>query len=112
MKLEPRASTLRQRFGDFYFPCTNLSYDEMIVSFEGRSIHIHKQPNKPINHGYKVSALCDYGYTWTFLLDSKAVGNEISPMTLETKSFADITPEMAAEIFRPSKKTAQGKNPT
>ena len=111
-KLEPLASTLRQRFRDFYFPSTNLSYDEMIVSFEGRSIHIQKQPNKPIDHGYKIWALCDYGYTWTFLFYSGAVGNEISPMTLETKRFADITPDMAAVIFRPSKKASQQKNPT
>jgi len=111
-KLEPLASTLRQRFRDFYFPSTNFSYDEMIVSFEGGSIHIQKQPNKPIDHGYKICALCDYGYTWTFLFYSGAVGNEISPMILETKRFADITPEMAAVIFRPSKKAAWQKNPT
>jgi len=111
-KLEPLASTLRQRFRDFYFPSTNLSNDEMMVSFEERSIHIQKQPNKPIDHGYKIWALCDYGYTWTFLFYSGAVGNEISPMTLETKRFADIAADMAAAIFRPSKKASQQKHPT
>ena len=111
-KLDPLASTLRERFREFYFPSTNLSYDEMIVSFEGRSIHIQKQPNKPIDYGYKIWALCDYEYTWSFLLYSGAVGNEVSPMTLETKRFADIIPEMAAVIFRPSRKAAQQKNPT
>ena len=53
-KLDPLASTLRQRFREFYFPSTNLSYDEMMVFFEGRSIHIQMQPNKPIDHGYKI----------------------------------------------------------
>jgi len=33
-------------------------------------------------------------------------------MTLATKRFADITVEMAAVIFRPSRKAAQQKNPT
>jgi len=83
-----------------------------MISFEGRSIHIQKQPNKPIDHGYKIWALCDYRYTWSFLFYTGAVGNEVSPRTLETKRFADITPEMAAVIFRPSRKAAQQKNPT
>ena len=80
-KLEPIASLLRQRFQQYYFPSTNLSYDEMMVSFEGRSMHIVKQPNKPIDHGYKIWGLCDHGYTWAFLFYSGAVGNEVSEFT-------------------------------
>lgn len=33
--------------------------------------------NKPIPNGYKILALCDYGYTWSFLPLSRTIGAEV-----------------------------------
>lgn len=51
-----------------------MAYDEMMVRFEGRGKHTYRMPNKPITEGYKIFALCDYGYTWNWLLTSRICG--------------------------------------
>lgn len=99
-KLEPIASLLHQRFQQYYFPSTSLSYDEIMVSFEGRSMHIVKQPNKPIDHGYKIWGLCDYGFTWTFLFYSGAVVNEVSEFCVPSKQYADLDRERECRSLR------------
>jgi len=38
----------------------------MMVAFTGRSQHTLKMPNKPIDEGYKIYAICDHGYTYGF----------------------------------------------
>jgi hypothetical protein len=43
----------------------------MIRSF-GRSQHTYKMPNKPISQGYKLFALADRGYIWSFTPTSRA----------------------------------------
>jgi hypothetical protein len=42
----------------------NVSFDEMMVPFSGRSKHTLKMKNKPILEGFKIWALCDHGYLW------------------------------------------------
>jgi hypothetical protein len=70
-KLEPLNSHLRQRSRDLLLPSTNLSIDEMMVSFTGRSRHTVRIPSKPIPVGYKIFAICDNGYTIDWLLTSR-----------------------------------------
>ena len=45
----------------------NVSVDEMIKAFTGRSAHTVKMNNKPIREGYKMWAIADHGYVWHFL---------------------------------------------
>src|ERR1700722_2366511 len=63
MKLEPLASQLCTKF-------QNVSFDEMMVPFSRRSKHTLKMKNKPISEGFKIWALCDYGYLWDFFFYS------------------------------------------
>jgi hypothetical protein len=49
----------------------NVSVDEMIILFFGRSKHTFKTPDKPIKEGYKIFALCEAGYTYNFMWSSK-----------------------------------------
>jgi hypothetical protein len=52
----------------------NVSVDEMMKAFTGRSAHTLKMLNKPVKEGYKMWALADHGYTWHFMWHSCAVG--------------------------------------
>ena len=49
-----------------------MSINEMMVQFSG-SVHTVKKPNKPIE-GYKIFALCDHGYTYSFEFYSRVQG--------------------------------------
>ena len=73
-KLDPLASVLEERFRAYYLPAIKVAIDEMVVRFCGRSQHILKIRNKPIKEGYKIFALCDHGYTYSFLWYSSTQG--------------------------------------
>ena len=62
MKLEPLASLLRTKFQAYVVQGQNVSFDEMIILFAGRSKHTLKMKNKPVSEGFKVWALCDCRY--------------------------------------------------
>jgi len=66
-KLEPLNTMLRTQCQKFYFPASNVTVDEMMIQFGGRSHHTYCMPSKPITVGYnlKVFALCDIGYTYS-----------------------------------------------
>ena len=62
LKLEPLASMLYTKFQTYVILGQNVSFDEMMVPFSGRSMHTLKMPNKPIKEGFKLWALYDQGY--------------------------------------------------
>jgi hypothetical protein len=74
LKLEPLASLLRTKFQAYVILGQNVSFDEMMVPFSGRSKHTLKMKNKPIKEGFKIWALCDRGYLWDFLFYSCTCG--------------------------------------
>jgi hypothetical protein len=54
----------------YLIPAQNLSYDEQMMAFRGKSIHKVKAQHKPIKEGYQMWALCDAGYVIDFLFHS------------------------------------------
>ena len=70
-KLEPLNAMIRSRCQQFYFPASNVTVDEMMIRFGGRSHHTYRMPSKPITEGYKVFALCDIGYTFNWIYASR-----------------------------------------
>lgn len=70
-KVEPLMSHIRDTFKKLYTPKSNVSVDEMMANFLGRSAHTFEMKRKPIHEGYKVISLCDDGYTYTFLPTSR-----------------------------------------
>ena len=66
-KLEPLLSKIRDVSKQLYTPSSNVSVDEMMVRFFGRSVHTIRIKNKPIPEGFKILSLCESGYTYTFL---------------------------------------------
>jgi len=59
------------QFQRFCCPATPVSIDEMMVRFTGRSEHISLIKSKPTPEGFKIIALCDKGYTFSFLYTSR-----------------------------------------
>jgi hypothetical protein len=61
-KIEPIGSILRQASQKYWRPSTNLTIDEIMVKFEGRSTQKITIPGKPIPTGFKLFDLDDSGY--------------------------------------------------
>lgn len=70
MKFEPLASHIHNT-SKLYIPASNVSIDEMISWFSGRSAHTFRIKNKPTPEGYKILSLCKSGYTYTFMFMSR-----------------------------------------
>ena len=70
-KIGPLTTKLATDFTKYYIPATNVSVDEMIVRFSGRSAHTVRMKGKPTPEGYKILALCQAGYTYSFLYTSR-----------------------------------------
>jgi hypothetical protein len=78
-KVEPFASHIRDISKRLYVPGSNVSIDEMIIRFSGRSGHTFRIKNKPTPEGYKIMSLCEKGYTYTFTFESRIVANDKIP---------------------------------
>src|SRR6266542_2196416 len=70
-KLKPLLSKVRDVSKQLYIPNSNVSVDEMMVRFSGRSVHTVRIKNKPTPEGYKILSLCDAGYTYAFIFTSR-----------------------------------------
>ncbi|SRR6266487_3941791 len=70
-KLWPLYEVLRKQFQAWAVPGQNVSFDEMMVPYTGRSSHTLKIKNKPIAEGFKVWALASHGWTQDFLFYSR-----------------------------------------
>ena len=73
-KLEPLASSLQRSFSQFYIPGSKVSIDEVMVRCFGASSHTYKMPDKPISEGYKIFALAEHGYIYSFIWSSRVKG--------------------------------------
>ena len=69
-KIEPFLNKLLRRFQTAFYPGQNLSLDEMVVKWKGRSKYKMYNPNKPEKYHLKTFGLCDSvtGYTFNLLI--------------------------------------------
>lgn len=74
-KVQPLLRHVQEVSRAYYVPKTNVSIDEMIVRFSGRSKHTVRIKGKPTPQGYRILALCDSGYTYAFLPESRVEAN-------------------------------------
>ena len=67
MSLSRPAYTIHEKFKRYIELRTEVSIDEMMVRYTGRTQHTTKVKNKPIPQGYKVFALCCEGYLYDWI---------------------------------------------
>ncbi|CAG8660293.1 6911_t:CDS:2, partial [Paraglomus brasilianum] len=77
-KLEPLLSKIRDVSKQLYTPGSNVSIDEMMIRFSGRSVHTIRIKNKPTHEGFKILSLCESGYTYTFLPTSRVSPSNVT----------------------------------
>jgi len=77
-KVQPLAYNLQRRYQYYCLPASEVAIDEMMVRFTGRSLHTTMIRGKPIPQGYKMLAICEHGYTFSFMFTS------------QSESFSDI----------------------
>jgi Transposase IS4 len=65
-KIEPIGSIIRDASQRYWRPSTNLTVDEVMVKFEGRSTQKITIPGKPIPTGFKIFGLGDSGYIYNW----------------------------------------------
>src|SRR6266542_3407172 len=66
-KLNPLATHVRTISQSICIPSSNISIDEMIARFSGRSAYTIRIKNKPTLKGYKILSLCDADYIYAFI---------------------------------------------
>ena len=65
-KVDLLLTQLREASQKYRTPQSNITIDEAMIRFMGRSVDICKMPSKPIEIGYKFHCLADHGYVWDF----------------------------------------------
>ena len=65
-KLDSIMSILRQKSSFYWILSTNITVDEVMIKFEGRTSQKITIPGKPILIGFKIFALADSGYIFNW----------------------------------------------
>ena len=80
-KVDPIVSALKDRFQSAYYPHCQLSVDEAMIPFKGRSSMKQYMPMKPVKHGFKVWAMADAlnGYVYNLNVYTGATGERNRP---------------------------------
>ena len=75
-KVDPVISSLKESFKAVYYPNSQLSVDEAMIPFKGRSSMKQYLPLKPVKRGFKVWAMADAlnGYLYDFNVYTGATG--------------------------------------
>jgi hypothetical protein len=73
-KVDPLLQQIKTAAQNYRLPGKNMTFDEAMVRFTGRSSDITKMPNKPIEQGYKIFCLAFLGYVYDFHMSSNALG--------------------------------------
>ena len=89
-KVRPFLNTLSENFAKFYRPSENISIDESMILFKGRSSLRQYMPNKPIKRGYKVWVRAsESGYVDQFEIYTGKIGNK-SETNLGARVVTDV----------------------
>lgn len=90
-KIRPLLSISSKTFANFYKPSKNISVDESMIRFKGRSSLRQYMPNKPIKRGYKMWVWAsESGYIDEFQIYTGKVG-ERTETNLGSRVVTDLT---------------------
>ena len=97
-KIEPLASHIRSISKKIYIPSSQVSIDEMMIWFSGRSEHTFWMKNKPTPKGYKIMSLCERGYTFTFTFESHIMANNEVPSISGLNKTGSLVSYLATQL--------------
>lgn len=106
-KMEPVSTMLQQRFQQVVAVETEVSIDECIVRFQGRSRHTVMIRGKPVPVGYYVLALCAAGYLYGFIFSSPVTGFDGVDIESSVARRGRIAPTPKVELTSQLSKTSQ-----
>lgn len=99
-KIRPFLETLNHSFKKYYAPSENISIDESIILFKGRSSLKQYIPNKPIKRGYKVWLRASAsGYVDDFQIYTGKVGG-LPEKNLGPRVIKDLTNSLSGKNHR------------
>lgn len=98
-KLDPLASKFQHQWELSVMPASYFSIDKMIIWFTGRLSHTYLIKNKPIPVGYKLHALYDAKYCWTWIWDSLYIKSSLPPEQADFE-FSDTSKQVLALAFQ------------
>ena len=72
-KIQPALDIIKKTFSECYRPAKNMSIDEAMVAFKGRTHLKRYLPSKPIQWGFKIWTIAESstGYIWIYWLHKK-----------------------------------------
>ena len=97
-KVEPLNSTIRRRFQEVVVPASDVTVDEMMIRFHGRSKHSVRMPKKPIKQGFKIFAICQRGYTYNWLFHSRINGTAELDFTTQFAATQSVVYQLALSL--------------
>ena len=95
LKLGDVLPILRQKCQEYWDIGSHLTVDEIMISFDGRSIQKITIPAKPIPVGLKLQALGDKGYIYSW----KATRPKLAEFQQDTAKFSVIIPETTPPVY-------------
>lgn len=98
-KVQPLLAHVQSVSKAHYVPRTNVAVDEMIVRFGGRSQHTFRIKSKPVPVGYKILALCDAGYTYAFIPESRVQKNHETKDQVLTEAESKTLSDTARKVI-------------
>ncbi|XP_055377144.1 piggyBac transposable element-derived protein 4-like [Condylostylus longicornis] len=99
-KVRPFIKTLSETFTKYYKPKKNISIDESMIRFKGRSCLRQYMPKKPIKWGYKIWVRADeQGYVDEFQIYTGKIGNFVEK-ELGPRVITDLTRSLVGKNYQ------------
>ncbi|CAG8797157.1 296_t:CDS:2, partial [Dentiscutata erythropus] len=97
-KVKPLASHIRNISKQIYVSGSRVAIDEMMIRFSGHSKHAFRMKNKPVSEGYKIISLCEKGYTYTFMFESRVELNKEVPNILGLSKTGSLVSYLVTQL--------------
>ena len=95
LKLNNILPILRQKYQEYWEIGSHLTVDEIMNSFDGRSIQKVTIPAKPIPVGLKLQGLGDKGYIYSW----EAICPKLAEFQQDTAKFSVFIPETTPPVY-------------
>ena len=100
-KVEPLYTDFVTASRRFLVPGRNVSVDEQLILFKGRSRHSMDMGTKAAGHGFKIYSLCIENYLYNFLFTSKVSKISLLEQTKGLSDSSSVVLQLAKSLPKP-----------